>query len=651
MERITYRKTLDVHKNGIQFLLQGFETADKMSRVIEVSLMASGDTIDFPLERVSAWMYVTSPGADEPDIQGCTIVDNKVVYEVMPITTEGITEMKLKLIETDAKGMKSVLASPKFAVEVTESGMNDDGEELKAKFTDIESLIGLAKRAYDNRLDRIELSSDCTFYAYYSDGTVMYKTDILKKLFLNGNVELSASYAHGGTGVRVGEDTDNSMYYSNVSKSEALNAKSIMEDSKEVLEEVKLHGVYTAFSVDFNTGEVEYVSPSFKFKVNKETGELDAEGQAYTFSEEIYRVIAEWLANNGVVLKDLEDISKDHTLRIGALEETSTTNTEHIAKHKQDIETLKTRVTPIEKGGTGAKTAKEARKNLGVSKESTLASYLAFVGNINEDMVAAAFGKNNEDEIVGVGKALAMYAKYKSESANVDYLNDYDKFSDIVLNHKADLTNTKTLFDFIKSSPYAYDKLVNTNTGLPDIVLYDRGITEYLDIPNATIYNFVKDEDEIYDGKNFSYSLDTNSNISIRKAVSNTVDLTKAFQYTLPLLKDLPKLSGYRYLNVKLSDDEESYVYIGTGDFSVTLGGIETTMYQCDEMLTWTEPDISLTGSLYKKDIFDNYAINPNSQEVAISIYLMSFSKKADDSRNRSAELDIHIDKIWISES
>lgn len=286
-----------------------------------------------------------------------------------------------------------------------------------------------------------------------------------------------------------------------------------------------------------------------------------------------------------------------------------------------------------------------------IDKVCAASSYLAFVGNINEDMVAAAFGKNNEDEIVGVGKALAMYAKYKGETENVDYLNDYDKFSDIVLNHKADLTNTKTLFDFIKSSPYAYDKLVNTNTGLPDIVLYDRGITEYLDIPNATIYNFVKDEDEIYDGKNFSYSLDTNSNISIRKAVSNTVDLTKAFQYTLPLLKDLPKLSGYRYLNVKLSDDEESYVYIGTGDFSVTLGGIETTMYQCDEMLSWTEPDISLTGSLYKKDIFDNYASNPNSQEVAISIYLQSWSKKADDSRNRSAELGIHIDKIWISES
>ena len=113
MERITYRKTLDVHKNGSQFLLQGFETADKLSRVIEISLMASGDAIDFPLEQIAALMYVTTPGAEDPSIIECAIKDNKVVYEVLPIVVEGITTMQLKLIETSPDGAKSVLASPK----------------------------------------------------------------------------------------------------------------------------------------------------------------------------------------------------------------------------------------------------------------------------------------------------------------------------------------------------------------------------------------------------------------------------------------------------------------------------------------------------------------------------------------------------------
>ena len=54
MELIRYRKTLDLHKSGVQFMLQGFQTADNLSRVIEISLMASGDAIDFPLEKVEA---------------------------------------------------------------------------------------------------------------------------------------------------------------------------------------------------------------------------------------------------------------------------------------------------------------------------------------------------------------------------------------------------------------------------------------------------------------------------------------------------------------------------------------------------------------------------------------------------------------------
>ena len=83
MEKITYRKTLDVHKNGIQFTLQGFETADKLSRRIEINLTASGDTYELPLEDVVALMYITTPNSEEPSIEECTIKDNIVVYDVL----------------------------------------------------------------------------------------------------------------------------------------------------------------------------------------------------------------------------------------------------------------------------------------------------------------------------------------------------------------------------------------------------------------------------------------------------------------------------------------------------------------------------------------------------------------------------------------
>ena len=335
-----YRKTLDVHKNGTQFLLQGVQTADNLSRVVEVSLMASGDAIDFPLEGVVAFAYVLCPGATEPSYYKCEIVDNKVVCEIPPITVEGITTIQIKLIETSTDNSKSVLAIPEFALEVSKSYATDDGEEMKTTFSGFEEFIMKAEKAYAKRLERIELSSECLFYAYYADGTT-YETDILKKLFLNGNVELSRSYAVGGTGVRAGEDADNSKYYSNLSKSEALNAKAIMEGGEELLEEVKLHGLYTAFSVDFETGEVIYASPQYDFKVDETTGNLKVIGKAYSMEDNLVLLVKEWLKGYGVefpAFKEAVDINTVTLKNLGEVVDSHWDYTNAMESHMGEIE-------------------------------------------------------------------------------------------------------------------------------------------------------------------------------------------------------------------------------------------------------------------------------------------------------------------------
>jgi hypothetical protein len=68
-----------------------------------------------------------------------------------------------------------------------------------------------------------------------------------------------------------------------------------MENSLELLEEVRKHGVYTAFSFNFEKGELEYVSPMYKFEIDKETGELVAIGETYTPEETINSVVSNWL--------------------------------------------------------------------------------------------------------------------------------------------------------------------------------------------------------------------------------------------------------------------------------------------------------------------------------------------------------------------
>ena len=149
------------------------------------------------------------------------------------------------------------------------------------------------------------------------------------------------------------------MYYSNVSKSEALNAKDIMKNSEEVLEEVRLHGVYTAFSVNFETGEVQYVSPSFNFKINKETGELEAEGKVYDFHPEVIRLFDEWLENNNSSISALQSASATHTTDIASLKSTTSGHTGLINTISSNVRTLQTEVLPPERGGTGCKSIKE----------------------------------------------------------------------------------------------------------------------------------------------------------------------------------------------------------------------------------------------------------------------------------------------------
>jgi hypothetical protein len=294
MERIVYRKTLDVHKAGIQFILQGFQTADNLARRIEINLMQNGDTIDLASEKLVAMMYIKSPSASEPSINGCSINGNTITYDVLPIVEAGITEMQLKLIQTSPTGATSVLAAPKFAVEVSESGTDDGGAEQTATFTALEDAIAKANGVYESRIERIFLSPDCVFTIYYADGTI-YESDALKDILVIGESIMSKSYARGGTGVRNGEDTDNSMYYSTVSKSAALNSERASAEAEKFLSEVRKHGIYTAFNMNFGSGELEYVSPMYSFNVDKTTGELVANGIVYSIEDNIKALVEQVL--------------------------------------------------------------------------------------------------------------------------------------------------------------------------------------------------------------------------------------------------------------------------------------------------------------------------------------------------------------------
>ena len=316
MERITYRFTLDVHKNGIQRTLQGFETDDKKSRKLAINLVASGDTYEIPFDHVVAMMYVTTPNASEPSINECTIEDNTIVYDVLPVVEEGITEMQLKLIETRPNGARSVLISPKFALEVAKSGTDDGSAEQSTTFTSLEQAVAQAKDVYDSRMLRAEIDEDCTFRIFYADGSI-YENFFFKEALYNGNALLSESFAHGGTGIREGEDLDNAMYYKNMAGEVLVQSLVMNEECREILEEVVEKSLYTSFSVNFEDGYLTYHSQNYNFTINSETGELEFEG------------IGEWIPKDvnqealNQIVAEFNNAMSQLQSRVEALESTS----------------------------------------------------------------------------------------------------------------------------------------------------------------------------------------------------------------------------------------------------------------------------------------------------------------------------------------
>ena len=96
------------------------------------------------------------------------------------------------------------------------------------------------------------------------------------------DAKLSQSYAVGGSGIRDGEDTDNSKYYKEQAELSATQSSNLLEDIKkehtDTLKDIEdaVSGKIADFNVDLETGHLLYTGGAFNFKVN-DNGHLNWE--------------------------------------------------------------------------------------------------------------------------------------------------------------------------------------------------------------------------------------------------------------------------------------------------------------------------------------------------------------------------------------
>lgn len=179
MERIIYRKTLDLFKGGRQFVLQGVQTGDNIAREVEISLASGGDTYDLPFSNVTACAYITDAKGNV-SLVDCAIRNNKVAFCVPKITEAGVAEVTIKIIETSLNGAKKTIATPKFALEVWDSGLNDEDIENTPTFSKLENALARSEEVYDKRLLDVEVDENLTFKARYADGKE-YETTAIRE--------------------------------------------------------------------------------------------------------------------------------------------------------------------------------------------------------------------------------------------------------------------------------------------------------------------------------------------------------------------------------------------------------------------------------------------------------------------------------------
>lgn len=263
---------------------------DKNSRQISVSLTQYGEPFAVTSD-LNAKVKMRKPDG-KGIFNDCDVKDGKIIIILtgQMLLSAGAAPVDVVLISND-----EILSTMTFTLNIVKSALPNGEIESSNEFS---ALIEALKKCenWDDYFkgESEELKEECAkkleailqndyipaLEQYISNCKNSAEASARSASEADNYALESESYAHGGTGIRTGENTDNSKYYSEQSAAASATAKSYAEQAEAAGDEAvkKINDAITTnlpiFQVDFSNGHLQYEGGRFDFYVADATGHL-----------------------------------------------------------------------------------------------------------------------------------------------------------------------------------------------------------------------------------------------------------------------------------------------------------------------------------------------------------------------------------------
>lgn len=265
---VVHHTNVDIYTNKISNPVHLVQYDDRLP-ILAVTIYNNGQEYSIP-DAAKARLRVGKPDRTCVNVQALGMSSDKhtIYFEITKQMTmfEGTFHPTVELNVGGKIGHPSLLTFI-IAKNAIQDGLIESCVEYKEFFDYVNQVKAIAEEALKTE-ERIK----------ESEQHVIDVVDLIRNTETEAdkNAKLSKSWAIGESGIRPGEEYDNSKFYANQAKTYEQEYNKLYKESNDILNEIKSSTDIVSFEVNEETGELMYDDGrGYDFTVNDETGELE----------------------------------------------------------------------------------------------------------------------------------------------------------------------------------------------------------------------------------------------------------------------------------------------------------------------------------------------------------------------------------------